>query len=161
MVYETKYGEVLQHHGVKGMKWGVRKKYDLASTKRAMSEAARHKSAFDKYSKQYNKQKSVGNNDKHMKKFVEHEKKVSKQSLDRAISMMQKMRKTYGDKSVKSLEKFVIGDKKSGKVTGMTDPTLYDFQFKLGLLVGPILSAPISMAKYNNSVNDIYKNYRG
>lgn len=50
-MWEYRYTDELYHHGVKGMKWGVRKKRPASLTK----AKSNYKSAQDEYVKSFNK----------------------------------------------------------------------------------------------------------
>nr|DAG85721.1 MAG TPA: hypothetical protein [Caudoviricetes sp.] len=95
-MYMYKQPDYLMHHGVKGMKWGVRKKiatyrlnrnakkankYQEASDRQKAKANRMHESAAEQgpiaYGKSYNRIKQANNNAKQLQKYSNHYTKIT------------------------------------------------------------------------------------
>ena len=89
--YGIYYGHTLEHHGVKGMKWGVRRyqNYDGSLTKKGLEQYKEAEANYYKKEEAYNKVKRDKNISKETKQLLKGQKKQAKKELSKSYDNLK------------------------------------------------------------------------
>ena len=123
-MFEIHYSNELYHHGVKGMKWGVRKK-GLRSVSEDAVDSGKwlrvYDKAYKKDTKRVNKRvnkdmrrkgslsektQQMVNDNKILKREYEAQRSSHRQNVKKAQAYVEQMRKDFGKKNIKDIKTY-------------------------------------------------------